>query len=46
MKRRLGPRIQAAKRKSLLNPAMVSIGPLMNSPMSSPLFMKLMRMEN
>lgn len=42
----LGPKIQAENRNIALNPKFVSTGPLMNSPVSSPAFIKLMRMEN
>ena len=42
----LGPRIHAENRNIPLNPNVVIAGPLINSPVSSPAFIKLMRMEN
>jgi len=41
-----GPKIQVANRNNVLNPAKLIIGPLINSPMSSPEFITLIRIEN
>ena len=45
-KMRLGPKIQAEKRNNRVKPIVEINGPLMNSPMSSPAFIKLIKMEN
>lgn len=42
----LGPKIHAEVRKVLAKPMLLISGPLMNSPLSSPAFIKLMSIEN